>query len=69
MEPKADEVFVIATAASTVSNYKVQLLFDGETVSSGKYYKCINTTALGNGSRVLCARVSGTWVVLGVIRA
>ena len=64
-----DEVFTIATAASAVSSYKVQLKFDGETASSGKYYKVIYTSGISSGSRVLCARVSGTWVVLGVIRA
>ena len=59
---------MIATTASTMANYKIELLFPGETVSSGKRYQVIQTTGMTNGVRVLCARVSGTWVVIGALR-
>ena len=67
----ADEVFAVAVAASTPSNNRVELLFDGETVSSGKLYKILRPASgyIASGNRVLCARVSGTWVVLGMIPA
>lgn len=63
-------IFRIATLASSVSNYKAELLFDGETQSSGKKYKVLYpaSTYLLSGYRVLCVRVSGSWVVLGAIR-
>lgn len=52
----------IATVAD-VSGTKMQLRFDGEETPSGKYYRGIAVCAAGK--RVLCARVSGTYVVLG----
>lgn len=64
----SNEPFAIATTASSMSGYKIELLFPGETVSSGKKYQVIQTTGMNNGVRVLCARVSGTWVVLGALR-
>lgn len=48
-----------------VSGSKMQLLFDGEPTASDKYYRGLATVSVG--SRVLCARVSGTYVVLGEI--
>lgn len=46
-----------------VSGNKMQLLFDGEQTASDKYYKGLATVSVGK--RVLCARVYGTYVVLG----
>lgn len=48
-----------------VSGSKMQLLFDGEKTASDKYYRGLSTVSVGK--RVLCARVSGTYVVLGEI--
>lgn len=61
------EPFAVAVTASAMSNYKAELLFDGETQSSGKKYRSIYS-GISNGTRVLCARVSGTWVILGPLR-
>ena len=63
-----NDVFVIAEAAGAVSSYRVKLLFPGETTASGKTYQVLNTTGVALGVRVLCARVSGSWVVLGALR-
>ena len=60
---------VIATCASNLSNGTVQLLLPGETASSGKYYKVLNTSGVSNGTRVACLMVSGTYVVLGAFNA
>ena len=63
-----NDVLIVATAAGSVSSYRVKVLFPGETTASSKTYQVINTTGVANGVRVLCARVSGTWVVLGPLR-
>lgn len=63
-----NDVFVIAEAAGSVSNYRVKVLFPGETTASGKTYQVLNTSGVSQGVRVLCARVSGSWVVLGALR-
>lgn len=48
---------------TAVSGTKMQLQFDGESSASDKYYRGI--AAVSVGGRVLCARVAGTYVVLG----
>ena len=63
-----NNVFMIAEAAGAVSSYRVKLLFPGESSASTKTYQVLNTTGVSNGVRVLCARVSGSWVVLGALR-
>ena len=63
-----NDVLVVATAAGSVSSYRVKVLFPGETTASSKTYQVINTTGVANGVRVLCARVSGSWVVIGPLR-
>lgn len=63
-----NDVFVIAEAAGSVSSYRVKVLFPGETTASGKTYQVLNTSGVSQGVRVLCARVSGSWVVLGALR-
>lgn len=42
--------------------------FDGEDAASTKAYKRIYGLTIATGDRVLCARVSGTYVVIGAIR-
>ena len=63
-----NDVLIVATAAGSVSSYRVKVLFPGETTASSKTYQVINTTGVANGVRVLCARVSGSWVVIGPLR-
>ena len=60
-----NDSFVVATAAGSVSSHRVKVLFPGETTASSKTYQVIYSTGVANGVRVLCARVSGTWVVIG----
>lgn len=52
---------------SAVSGYTVRLLFDGEDAAGEKYYKFSKNLSLSVGDRVLCAAVSGTWVVIAEI--
>lgn len=62
--------FTLATCISAVSSGKVSLKFPGETSGAAlKKYAVLNTSGVGNGVRVLCARISGTWVVLGAFGA
>lgn len=48
------------------SNYEYKIKFDGDTAESQKYYKSTQIS-ISTGSRVLCARVSGTWIIIGKI--
>lgn len=65
---ESNDIF-LATTASSLSNGKVKLLLPGETASSGKYYKVLNTSGISNGTRVACVKMSGTYVVLGAFGA
>ncbi|QUI24867.1 hypothetical protein HZI73_22320 [Vallitalea pronyensis] len=47
----------------TVTGGKV--VFDGEDTASGKTYKKLNSITLADNDRVLLARVSSTYVILG----
>lgn len=64
-----DETLIVATCASSLSSGKVKLLLPGETTASSKYYKVLNSTGISNGTRVICAKISGTYVVLGAFNA
>lgn len=65
---EGNDVFVIGEAAGAVSSYRVRVLFPGEASASTKTYQVLNTSGVAQGVRVLCARVSGSWVVLGALR-
>ena len=65
----AGEIFAVATCASSLSSGTVKLLLPGETTASSKYYKVLNTVGVSNGARVVCVKISGTWVVLGSFNA
>lgn len=64
-----NEDFVLATCASALNSGTVRLLFPGETSASSKYYKVLNTDGISNGTRVVCAKISGSYVVLGAFGA
>lgn len=49
-----------------VSGTKATLQFEGEDDTSGKLYR--TTVAVAAGDRVLCARASGTYVIIGVLK-
>lgn len=48
------------------SKYEYKIKFDGDTAEAQKYYKSTQMS-IPTGSRVLCARVSGTWIIIGKI--
>lgn len=49
----------------TIVNGKVK--FDGESIASEKIYKRLSSYSVADGDRVLLARISGTYVILGKI--
>lgn len=65
----AGEIFAVATCASNLSSGTVRLLLPGETTASSKYYKVLNNVGISDGARVVCVKISGTWVVLGSFNA
>ena len=48
------------------SNYEYKIKFDGDPAEAQKYYKSTQIS-ISTGTRVLCARVSGTWIIIGKI--
>ena len=68
-ENYAGEIFTVATCASALNSGTVKLLLPGETTASSKYYKVLNNVGVSNGARVVCVKISGTWVVLGSFNA
>ena len=46
------------------SKYEYKIKFDGDTAEAQKYYKSTQIS-ISTGTRVLCARVSGTWSIIG----
>jgi hypothetical protein len=56
---------------ATVGNYNsstgTTLIFPGQTEASQKRYKRLSGASISNGSKVLVAKVSGTYVILGAI--
>lgn len=66
MDEKIPE-FYIGTAAN-VSSEGVRILFDGQTEATEKRYKILNTgVQVASGDRVIVAKISGSYVVLGKI--
>lgn len=49
------------------STYTYKIKFDGDEAASQKFYKTMDNLSITIGKRVLCARVSGTWIILGRI--
>lgn len=56
----------IATAVER-SGRTVRLRFDGESEAGSKFYKVLNGAAVTAGYRVLVLKISGTYLVLGMI--
>lgn len=56
---------VIAERNGTTYQYKVK--FDGDSEASQKYYKSLGGLYLSTGARVLCLKVSGTWIIMGKV--
>ena len=58
----------MATVTSYTSLSGTQLRFDGESAGSTKRYKRLSTYTPATGDRVLLAKVSGTYVILGKVQ-
>lgn len=66
-QPSAREPLMLATVGS-VSAAGTTLILDGQTAATTKRYKRVVTgQTLAAGDRVLVARISGTFVILGKI--
>lgn len=49
------------------STYQYKVKFDGDSEASQKYYKSLGGLYLSAGTRVLCLKVSGTWIIMGKV--
>ena len=56
----------LATVAG-VSSYGVRLTLDGQSSAGSKQYKQLAGQSLSTGDRVLVAKVSGSYVIIGKI--
>ena len=63
---KTDRVFWLGKVDS-VSEGLPAILFDGEETASGKLYAKLDGYSPTTGDRVLLAKVSGTYIVLGKV--
>ena len=52
----------LATVAAKYAD-GLSLLFDGQDAATTKHYKCNTAVTFAAGSRVVCLRISGSWVV------
>lgn len=65
-EAKSAGVLYLATIGA-VSTGGVTLIFDGQTAATAKEYRRLASYSPEPGDRVLAAKMSGTFVVLGKI--
>jgi len=65
-EKKPSPLLYLATIG-TVSSSGVTLIFDGQTTETAKSYKRLASYSPSAGQRVLVAKLSGSYVVLGRI--
>ena len=63
---KTDRVFWLGKVDS-VSGGLPAILFDGEETASGKLYAKLDSYSPSAGDRVILAKVSGTYIVLGKV--
>lgn len=59
--------FIMATVKAVYANEGATLLIAGESVATQKRYKALNNATLKANDRVLCAELSGSYVILGVV--
>ena len=62
------EIFKLGTVTALFPNGNAKIKFDGESTVSQKKYSYISTYVATINDRVLLARVSGTWIILGKIK-
>lgn len=58
---------ILATVGNFNSTTGSTLIFDGADAASTKRYKRIGSARLSAGTRVLVAKISGTYLILGQI--
>jgi hypothetical protein len=59
---KEPERIALATVAAKHAD-GLSLIFDGQTAATTKHYKCNTAATFAAGSRVVCLRISGSWIV------
>ena len=59
---KEPERIALATVAAKHAD-GLSLIFDGQTAATTKHYKCNTAVTFAAGSRVVCLRISGSWIV------
>lgn len=59
---------LIATVGNYNSTTGCTLIFDGSDTPSTKRYKYLTNASPTNGSRVLVAKIAGSYLVIGRIR-
>lgn len=66
--PSPESAVQIATLGTGSSSSGWTLILDGQTTASQKSYKALSSAGtLSQGNRVLVARVSGSYVIIGKI--
>lgn len=55
------ERIALATVAAKYAD-GLSLIFDGQDAATTKHYKCNTAVNFAAGSRVVCLRISGSWV-------
>lgn len=56
------ERIALATVAAKHAD-GLSLIFDGQDAATTKHYKCNTAVTFAAGNRVVCLRISGSWVV------
>lgn len=64
---RAQQSGLIAAEAAAVSASGITLILPGQTGATQKKYKRLKGAEISAGDMVLCAKLSGTYVVLGAI--
>lgn len=65
---ESKEILRMATVTErNGSTYQYKVKFDGDSEASQKYYKTLGGLYLTTGARVLCLKVSGTWIIMGKV--
>lgn len=59
---KEPERIALATVEAKYAD-GLSLIFDGQDAATTKHYKCNTAVTFAAGSRVVCMRISGSWVV------
>lgn len=65
-EKAAQPLLYLATVGSVTAS-GVTLIFDGQTTATQKAYKRLASYSPAAGHRVLVAKISGSYVVLGAL--